>query len=61
MTDAVPPEARAAAHEATTLPFAQAVSTSPYDLIDMALDAAAPHIVAAAVEAWKRDHQERTS
>lgn len=40
----VPPEARKAAHEATTLPFAQAIETSPYELIDIGLAAAAPHI-----------------
>lgn len=37
----VPPDAMAAAHEATTLPFAEAMSTSPYDLIEMGVRAAA--------------------
>lgn len=44
MTGIVTGEIRAAAHEATRLPLAQAVTTSPWDLIDMALDAVAPLI-----------------
>lgn len=56
----VPPEAAKAAHDATTLPFAQAIKTSPYELIDIGLAAAAPHIakaererILALLDAWR--------
>ena len=40
----VPDGARKAAHDATSLPLDQAMRTSPYELIDMGLDAATPVI-----------------
>lgn len=43
----IPAEIREAAHKATVLPFARAMTTSPYKLIDMALDAAAPRLTEA--------------
>lgn len=56
----VPPEARKAAHDATSLPLAEALRTSPYELIDIALAAAAPAIraaeharIVALADAWK--------
>ena len=42
MTPPVPDEIRKAAHDATDLPLGRYFQTSPYELIDMALDTAAP-------------------
>jgi hypothetical protein len=47
MADAVPREIRKAAHDATDLPLGQFFRTSPNELIDLALDAAYPLIMAA--------------
>lgn len=66
MTIPLPGDIRKAAHDATTLPFAQAIETSPYALVDIALDAAWPLIAAAErdrivalLDAWECPCHER--
>lgn len=44
MTTPVPDEIRKAAHDATDLPLGRYFKTSPYELVDLALDATAPLI-----------------
>jgi hypothetical protein len=53
----IPPEIREAAHAAARLPIPQAMATSPRELVDLALDAAAP-LLAEAVAARILAHME---